>query len=85
MTAQELLLKLDEISADATMEDVHELLAECGFELTVLEEPWDVLFYYHRAWGERLTFPIESTSIPRSKLDGILSLLRSRLSQESAL
>ncbi len=85
MTAQELLLKVSTTSADATMADVHELLTECGFELTVLEEPWNVLFYYHRDWDERLTFPAESTSVPRSLLEGILSFLRFRLSQEGQL
>lgn len=85
MTAQELLIKLEGTSTDAGMADVAELLVECDFEPTYYDDPWNVVVYYHQGWKERLTFSVESTSVPRSQLKDILSLLRFRLSQESEL
>ncbi len=85
MTAQELLVKLEGTSADATMADVAELLVECDFKPTYYDDPWNVVVYYHQHWKDRLTFSVESTSVPRSQLNDILSLLRSKLSQESQL
>ena len=85
MTAQELLVKLEGTSTDASMADVAELLVECDFEPIHYDDPWNVILYYHQRWNERLTFAVESTSVPRSQLNGILSFLSSKLSQESEL